>query len=427
MMLNFPARKHDAPISGIAQLAPLAANLERWKRERLHIDIGIVLFSVALIFWLGIAAISQTRFERQEAIDAAIDANNNLAVAFEQYVARTLQQADTALLVLRREYARAGPALDIASLFDDGVLDRKQLLLAVIADERGGPVAASPEQTDTSSVNLADREHFQVHVAHDTGRPFVGKPVRSRLLGLPVIPITRRINKPDGSFGGVAIVLIDPAHFTEFYKNADFGPLDVLSVLQLDGTTLSRRVGPRPSSGENVSQAGVFAAQREQPNGWYRGRGALDGVMRFYSYRSLPEYSLIAVSGITEAAVLAHPNAHARRANWSAAIVTLVVTVFGALVLVVLARRRRVRVALAESEARLRATFDQAGTGIMRSAIDGRVLEANAKACAILGYSADELAAMNLPRADPQGRCCRQRAARPCAARQRPGGEHKRS
>ena len=32
------------------------------------------------------------------------------------------------------------------------------------------------------------------------------------------IPVSRRINKPDGSFLGVAMVGIDPAYFMSFYS-----------------------------------------------------------------------------------------------------------------------------------------------------------------------------------------------------------------
>ncbi|WP_448189690.1 PAS domain S-box protein [Azospirillum sp. sgz301742] len=45
-----------------------------------------------------------------------------------------------------------------------------------------------------------------------------------------------------------------------------------------------------------------------------------------------------------------------------------------------------------QSDERARSVFAQAAVGIERVALDGRILEANGKACAILGYTAEEIA-----------------------------------
>jgi PAS domain-containing protein len=49
------------------------------------------------------------------------------------------------------------------------------------------------------------------------------------------------------------------------------------------------------------------------------------------------------------------------------------------------------RHALAESEARFRATFENAAVGIAHVALDGRWLRVNEALCRILGYPVDEL------------------------------------
>ena len=54
--------------------------------------------------------------------------------------------------------------------------------------------------------------------------------------------------------------------------------------------------------------------------------------------------------------------------------------------------------ALMKSEARFRATFDQAAVGISQVGLNGRILTANARICQILGYTQEEL--LGLPSAD---------------------------
>ena len=54
----------------------------------------------------------------------------------------------------------------------------------------------------------------------------------------------------------------------------------------------------------------------------------------------------------------------------------------------------RARNALRESEARFRATFEQAAVGVAHTTTEGRFLQANGKLCQMLGYSAAELRAL---------------------------------
>lgn len=57
--------------------------------------------------------------------------------------------------------------------------------------------------------------------------------------------------------------------------------------------------------------------------------------------------------------------------------------------------RKHAAEALQESEARFRATFEQAAVGICHNALDGRWLRMNRKLCEIVGYTEDELRAMS--------------------------------
>lgn len=57
--------------------------------------------------------------------------------------------------------------------------------------------------------NNSDRDSFTYHHAGNPGREIhIGRPVRSRSTGVWIIPISRRINETDGSFGGVALVTV---------------------------------------------------------------------------------------------------------------------------------------------------------------------------------------------------------------------------
>src|SRR6185312_10270928 len=100
-------------------------------------------------------------------------------------------------------------------------------------------------------LNIAAHPAFRVHLARDTGRLYVSRPIYGPLVGRNVIWLSRRLNRPDGSFAGVIAINIVPEQFTAFYRDASVGPKDVMSVIGLDGIGRARRVGQRASSGED--------------------------------------------------------------------------------------------------------------------------------------------------------------------------------
>lgn len=89
--------------------------------------------------------------------------------------------------------------------------------------------------------NNADREYFIYHKTHADRGLHIGKPIRSRSSGVLAIPLSRRINRPDGSFGGVAMASLKLDFFGKFYDSFDVGPTGTIILALDDGTLLYRR------------------------------------------------------------------------------------------------------------------------------------------------------------------------------------------
>jgi PAS domain S-box-containing protein len=118
------------------------------------------------------------------------------------------------------------------------------------------------------------------------------------------------------------------------------------------------------------------------------------------SYRTLAEYPLIVAVGTAEDEVLAEARKRRLRDYGTAALVTFVIALFCALLLSAVARRRRASFALAMSETRFRATFEQASIGIAHISPDGRYVAVNRKFCEMLGRTRDELVGFDAARID---------------------------
>lgn len=355
------------------------------------VNLAIVAFNVVLIAAVWLATLEVVRTDREETIQAAISRNDNLAIAFEQYTTRTIESADGVIRYMIREYLRNSSKFDIDQFVADYTIDNKAFTGVVLADENGNIATTAYQGKPAKPVNVADREHFKVHLTQNNDKLFVGKPVIGRVRGKLVVPLTRRINKPDGSFGGVAMVLIEHSRFTDVLHDANMRQLDIISLIGLDGITRARLRGTTPTAGEDISKSPLFAEQARRPIGNYAATGQIDGVKRIFSYRTLPEYRLIATVGAAEADVLSGFIQRQQQYFWATGIATVWIAGFALLLILTLSNQRRAAASVARSQARFLATFNQAAVGITHTDIEGRLIEVNQKFCDIVGYSREEL------------------------------------
>lgn len=363
----------------------------RWLPTNIGGNLAIVVFNAALIGMVWIAVLEIANVDRRETINSAIDRNDNLAIALEQYTQRTIESADAVIQYMIREYVRNSRKLNLDQFVLDYTIDNKAFAGIVLADEHGNLASSAYMGKPVKPVNVADREHFRVHLTRDTQTAFVGKPVTGRITGKFVVPITRRINKPDGSFGGVAMVLVEHSRFTDVLHDAKMRQLDIISLVGFDGITRARLRGTTPTAGEDIRKSPLFAEQALRPNGNYAARGQVDGIKRIFSYRTLPEYQLIATVGASEKDVLAGFLQRRQQYFGVAGFVSLLIAGFTAFLIIGLTQQRRAAASIARNQARFLATFNQAAVGIAHSDLDGICLEVNQKLCDIIGYPREEL------------------------------------
>lgn len=303
---------------------------------------GAVAWLVALVLvallWLGV--IERIRFEHDQAVEAALDRNANLAIAHEQKTTASLNSFELLLgaAVVQFQHTRqAHGAFNLADWVRHLGVDMTHIHSIALMDARGLVQASTVQVTEQL---FADRAYFQRHTQIQDTRLRVGVPIRGRVVGKWGIPITRRINGPDGGFAGVAYMLVDPAFFSGLYLQTSQGPGDSLALVGVDGITRVLRVGDRITFGDNVRSARMYAELADNPNGSYPMQSPVDGHMRLVSYRSIPQSELIVVVASSEQDVLADIGVRALRYQQAAA-GTSVLLVLLAWVLSVSWRRRQ--------------------------------------------------------------------------------------
>ena len=154
--------------------------------------------------------------------------------------------------------------------------------------------------------NNFDREYFQYHLLHADRGTHVGMPVRSRSTGVWILPLSRRLQHPDGSFAGVALATLNLGWFGRFYDSFNLGPGSTILLALDNGTLIYRHPFRDDQVGMDVRSGPLWQQVRQ---GGAAGSGVLrsklDNVERLYSWRHLQGFPLYVASGQAKDAILA--------------------------------------------------------------------------------------------------------------------------
>ncbi len=360
----------------------LARRLSPLRLRRSLSDPAIIVAAAAVILAvLWIAAAQDMAEHRSLSIRAAERENANLALTLGEHNSRALRNVEEGLRSLARAVAGGQAQARQPPWSDSRVVNR---MLFVDRHGRGALGDEAPR-------DLSDRDYFRWHREHPTSDVFVGVPIESRLTGKWIIPVSLRVDLPDGGFGGVVVAGMNPQYFAELYRGPDLGQEGTVALVGADGIVRAQRRGDRVVFGTDVRQSPLLARQRQQPSGHYLSTSADDGVRRFVSYRTLAEYpSLILAVGRAESDVLAE---HRRRARLEVVVfsmASLVVLALAWLVWIAARRQRRWVEALARSEERYRDIHDNAVEGIFQTTPDGRYISANHAMARMVGCASPE-------------------------------------
>ena len=350
--------------------------------------VAAICVALAALLWVGARHLAQQ--EEAQALAAEARKNQNLVLAHEQQIARTLILLDHALQWGAEAAVREGSRIDLDRILSVTGIDRRFVAGFSIFDAAGNFVARTPDD-GAPPINIADRDYFQRHRAEPGTRQSLGVPIKGRYTGRWIVPLTRRIDNPDGSFRGIVFLGLDPAFFTTLYENTDLGSQGAMALIGTDGITRVRRNGSVVSFGEDIRKSRLFVELPKSPAGWYIGVAASDGTRRLAAYRVIEGHPLIVLVASSVDEMMQPLEARRRLYQMAAAAGTLLLLLVAGLV-VHQARRDRVSLdRLALSENRYRLIFENNLDGVARMRPDGSVIEANAAAKAIFRLDIDEI------------------------------------
>lgn len=298
-----------AGMLGAASLTVLLLAANRW-RSGGHFSSRFLLFasmgsfaSMAVTVWLAVVWSNY--------VSAMTDAERDLVAAtnfIDTYAERAIEGPNlivdnTAAAV---QFVNGQPTLPAAAAVQ--ITSAETLLPQTrglgIADADGNMVFITIGRK--ANFNIADRPYF---IAHSYGSPsYLGADLLLRSDNATrAFTYSRRLERPDGSFGGVVVIAMDGQHFDPIFARLGFDDSAVAALLKRDGGLLTasgkRRAGP-PSWAAMPALA--FLGNPANADADQITFGELDdAVPRLVASHINAEHGFVVVTSMTEADILA--------------------------------------------------------------------------------------------------------------------------
>ena len=348
-----------------------------------------VAFGLALligIWWGAYAMVGMERSTQRRALESD---TANLSRVFEQNVIRSIGEIDKTLLYLRHAHSRSAGPTDWSDLIKQAFTSSDITFQLAVIDSNGYLIASDRGPQPPAPLDLSDRDHFRVHVNALEDVVDISKPVLGRVTKQWSVQITRRLNNPDGSFGGVIVASLDPEHFSSFYRSIELGSGGAVTLVGMDGVV-------RASGGQNADNLGAKLIEPTLLQHLLHKRAATishpdatTGVHRITSTRWVDGYPLAVIVGTNEYQPALGWKRNPKIYYVGAAALTLLI--LAALVAIV---RRSLRLVETARELRLKrlqheATLENMTQGILMVDAKGEIGFMNARLGELLGLQDD--------------------------------------
>lgn len=332
------------------------------------------------------------------ALERAVASSLNLAHSLRQHADDTFELAQNTVGAIVYEAQSIG--LDDDGLartearMRDNVGDSSRPLRIDIYDPAGKWLATTaqnlppgPRQTSYS--------YFQNHRNSISQAPFIGRPIQVPN-GDWVLTVSQRLNRPDGSFGGVVVATLDCQYFSRFYSSFNVGEHGSISLATSGGILLARWPYDPRQIGRDLGGSTLFSQQlATRRGGDYRVTSGIDGIERIGTFDSSLRYPLVAAVAVSRDEVLAPWFAGALQRFAVAAALTLGIALLGLRLADQIERRQRSEMDLAHKEAEFRLLAESASDLVERFAPDGRRLYVSPAMERLLGHQPHELIGTN--------------------------------
>jgi diguanylate cyclase (GGDEF)-like protein len=261
------------------------------------------LLAVGIGLILSFSAICASILWQMAARDylSARQAASNLVASISSEIARNIELYSLSLQAVvdgikLPEIERISPQLRQVVLFNRAATAGAMGSILVL--NAAGNVTSDSRTLSPRKANFSDHDFFLVHQNRSDVGLFISPPWISRE-GEYLISLSRRIENPDGSFGGVVAGSMPLGYFFDLFRKLKFGPKDSMTLLNAQGTILMRAPFDIDQIGQGVSQSQLFEYFPQQRAGSYTTTSIVDHVRRLFVFQQIGSYPLLIANGLS--------------------------------------------------------------------------------------------------------------------------------
>jgi diguanylate cyclase (GGDEF)-like protein len=260
-------------------------------------------------------------------------ASANLAHAMATQAENTIREADVTLVGVVERVELDGVSTTALGRLHRVLVTRTEELAqlnGLFVYDANGNWIVDAQTPLLQKFNNSDREYFTYHRTHLDRGVHVGVPVRSRSTGKWILPVSRRINQTDGSFGGVALAAINVDFFSKFYDSLDIGQAGAVALISDEGFMIVRRPYGDSMVGKSMLDTKLFRTYvSEGPVGTTFIISAQDHVARLNSFRRVASYPVFVAAALSKDEILADWRKDTLLHSSGIGLLVIVVAIFG--------------------------------------------------------------------------------------------------
>ena len=317
---------------------------------------GMAIVAVLIAFGLAAAGawLDRTATRKHEIAELTQFTRIEAAQA-RSFVASISRLLDLVKFAAEREDA----PFSIQRLIDQKRISIEELAQLSIADAQG-IVRQSTLPMGAAPVSVADRRHFKA-LADGEADFFIGQPVLGRVSGLWTVQVARRIDTPEGGFGGAIVASIDIAHFGGIAGRIANLPSAATAIVGGDGLVRARAGATPADIALDANLDSWMPILRSADSGLSLGDSVDDGERRAIAWQRLAPFDLYVAVTLPESGMRAESDVRARLYFMAAGFAALLA--FGAALVIDRRERALIRIADASDRARVEMARLLAGFG----------------------------------------------------------------
>lgn len=150
-----------------------------------------------------------------------------------------------------------------------------------------------PKQSEYELANVSDREYFKVQFDNSTRGFYIGSPVKSRVTGKWLIPISIPVNA-ESKYTAVVFAAIELDWIAKLHENSRIKPNGTILILSTEGKIITRSPFNEKLIGKSILEYPEFSIHMQKESGTFLTDGSpTDGITRLVNFSKLNNYPLV--------------------------------------------------------------------------------------------------------------------------------------